>query len=43
MSADEIARGVEQAQEVDPLGTYVVLDENLMAGRLLVPIVFRWN
>lgn len=35
MSADEIAQGVEQAQEIDPIGTNAVLDENLMASKFL--------
>ena len=36
MSANEIAKGVKHAQEIDPIGTNVVLDENLMASKILV-------
>lgn len=32
MSADEIAKGVAEAKEIDPLGENVKLDENLMIG-----------
>ena len=32
MSADEIAKGVEQAQEIDPLGEHVILDEGLISS-----------
>jgi hypothetical protein len=32
MSADEIAKGVAEAKEIDPLGDNVELDEGIMAG-----------
>ncbi|MDB5910888.1 MAG: hypothetical protein JWP34_5002 [Massilia sp.] len=34
MSADAIAKGVADAEEIDPLGDDVLLDEGLMAGIL---------
>lgn len=34
MSADEIAKGANQARQIDPIGRCVVLDQNLMASKL---------
>ena len=33
MSIEVIAKGVTQAEEIDPLGINVVLDRNMMAGK----------
>ncbi|KAK8003742.1 hypothetical protein PG990_001488 [Apiospora arundinis] len=35
MSTEDIAKGVAQAKEIDPLGMKVALDRNLMAGCVL--------